>query len=163
MACTPTPALVHTILVTGSFIHCHTLALAVPSVWNAVPVVRDYQQAKRWRHGWEQKSESCSVVSDSLQAHGLYSPWNSPGQNTGVGSLSLLQGIFPAEGLNPGLLHCKWFFLPFEPPGEPKNTIPSPVDLPDPGIELGSPALPADSLPTELSGTLVGPRTALNF
>ena len=36
-------------------------------------------------------SESCSVVSDSLGPHGLYSPWNSPGQNTGVGSLSLLQ------------------------------------------------------------------------
>ena len=41
-------------------------------------------------------SESCWVVSDSLQPHGLYSPWNSPGQNTGVGSLSLLQGFFPA-------------------------------------------------------------------
>ena len=39
------------------------------------------------------ESESHSVVSDSLQHHGLYSPWNSPGQNTGVGSLSLLQGI----------------------------------------------------------------------
>ena len=34
-------------------------------------------------------------------------PWNSPGQNTGVGSLSLLQGIFPTQGLNPGLLHCR--------------------------------------------------------
>ena len=40
-------------------------------------------------------SESRSVVSDSLQPHGLYSPWNSPGQNTGVGSHSFLQGIFP--------------------------------------------------------------------
>ena len=36
-----------------------------------------------------------------------YSPWNSPGQNPGVGSLSLLQGVFPTQGLNPGLLHCK--------------------------------------------------------
>ena len=52
-------------------------------------------------------SESHSVVSDSLQPHGLYSPWNSPGQNTGVGSLSLLQGILPTQGLNPGLLHCR--------------------------------------------------------
>ena len=41
------------------------------------------------------QSESHSVVSYSLQPHGLYSPWNSPGQNTAVGSLSLLQGIFP--------------------------------------------------------------------
>ena len=36
-------------------------------------------------------------MSDSLQPHGLYSPWNSPGQNTGVGSYSLLQGIFPTQ------------------------------------------------------------------
>ena len=43
------------------------------------------------------ESESHSVVSDSLRPHGLYSPWNSPGQNTGVCSLSLLQGIFPTH------------------------------------------------------------------
>ena len=43
-------------------------------------------------------SESCSVVSYSLQPQGLYSPWNSPDQNTGVGRLSLLQGIFPTQG-----------------------------------------------------------------
>ena len=53
-------------------------------------------------------SESHSVMSDSLRPHGLYSPWNSPGQNTGVGSISLLQGIFPTQGSNPGLLHCRW-------------------------------------------------------
>ena len=43
---------------------------------------------------WRQ-SESRSVVSSSLRPHRLYSPWNSPGENTGVGSLSLLQGIKP--------------------------------------------------------------------
>ena len=48
------------------------------------------------------KSESRSVVSDSLRPHGLYSPWKSPGQNTGVGSLSLLQGIFLIQGSNLG-------------------------------------------------------------
>ena len=42
----------------------------------------------------------------SLWPHGLYSPWNSPGQNTGVDSL--LQGIFPTQGWSPGLLHCRW-------------------------------------------------------
>ena len=52
--------------------------------------------------------ESHSVVSNSLQPHGLYSPWNCPGQNTGVGSLSLLQGIFPTQGLNSGLPHYRW-------------------------------------------------------
>ena len=55
----------------------------------------------------EIESESCSVVSDFLWPHGLYSPWNSPGQNTGVGSLSLLQRIFPTRRLNPGLPHCR--------------------------------------------------------
>ena len=49
----------------------------------------------------------CSVVSDSLRPHGLYSPWDSPGKNSGVGSHALLQGIFPARGSNPGLLHCR--------------------------------------------------------
>ena len=44
-------------------------------------------------------------MSDFLQPHGLYSLWNSPGQHTGVGSLFLLQGIFPVEELNPGLSH----------------------------------------------------------
>ena len=53
------------------------------------------------------ESESHSVMSHSLQPHELYSPWNSPGQNTGVGSLSLLQGIFPTQRSNPGLLHYK--------------------------------------------------------
>ena len=50
----------------------------------------------------KQVSESLSHV--QLR---LYSPWNSPGQNTGVSSLSLLQGIFPSQGLNPGLPHCR--------------------------------------------------------
>ena len=51
-------------------------------------------------------SESHSVMSNSLWPHELYSPWNTPGQNTGEGSLSLLQGIFPTQGSNPGLPHC---------------------------------------------------------
>ena len=46
-------------------------------------------------------------MSDSLRPHGLYSQWNSPGQNNGVGSLPLLQGIFPTQGTNPGLPHCR--------------------------------------------------------
>ena len=54
----------------------------------------------RWK--W---SESHSVMSASLWPHGLHNPWNSPGQNTGVGSRSHLQGIFPTQGSNPGLLH----------------------------------------------------------
>ena len=51
--------------------------------------------------------ETHSVVCSCLRPHGLYSPWNSPGRNTGEGSLSLLQGIFPIQGSNPGFLHCR--------------------------------------------------------
>ena len=51
--------------------------------------------------------ERRSAMSDSLWPHRLYSPRDSPGQNTGVGSLSLLQGIFPTQGSNPSLLHCR--------------------------------------------------------
>ena len=49
--------------------------------------------------------ESRSAMSYSLQPHGLYSPRTPPGQNTGVGSLSLLQEIFPTQERNRGLLH----------------------------------------------------------
>ena len=55
---------------------------------------------------------SHSVVSDSLWPHGLYltrllCPWKSPGKITGVGCHFLLQGIFPTQGSNLGLLHCR--------------------------------------------------------
>ena len=66
-------------------------------------------------------SESRSVVSDSLQPHGLYRPWNSPGQNTGVGNLSPLQGIFPTQGLNPGLLHCRQILYQLSHKGSPSS------------------------------------------
>ena len=63
-------------------------------------------------------SESHLVVSNSLQPHGLYR-WNSPGQNAGVGSLSLLQRIFSTQGLNPGLPHCKWILYQLSLKGSP--------------------------------------------
>ena len=52
-------------------------------------------------------SESCSFVSNSLWPHGLYRQWDSPGQNAGVGSHSLLRGILTTQGSNPGLPHCR--------------------------------------------------------
>ena len=66
------------------------------------------------------ESESHQVVSDSLWPHGLYSPWNSSGQNTAVGSLSLLQGIFPTQGSNPGLLHCRQILYQLSHKGSPR-------------------------------------------
>ena len=58
-------------------------------------------------------------MSDSLWLHGLYSPWNSLGQNTGVGSYSLLQGIFPTHGSNPGLPHHRWILYQLSHQGSP--------------------------------------------
>ena len=62
------------------------------------------------------ENESHSVVSDFLQPHGLYSPWNSPGQNTEVGSFALLQ-----EVLNPGLLHCRQILYQLSNNGSPRT------------------------------------------
>ena len=50
------------------------------------------------------KSLSCVRL---FVTHGLFSPWNSPGQNTGVGNHSLLQGVFSTQRLNLGLQHCR--------------------------------------------------------
>ena len=143
-------------------------------------------------------AQSCQALCDPMD----YSPpgssvhGNSPGKNTGVGCHALLQGIFPTQGSNPGLPHCKWILYQLSHKGsprilewvaypfssrscQPRNwtrvsriegrffiswatrepqeywsrwTIPFPADLPNPGIEPGSPALQADSLPPELSG-----------
>ena len=51
--------------------------------------------------------------------HGLYSPWDSPASSTGVGSLSLLQWIFPTQESNRGLLHCKWILYQLGYQGSP--------------------------------------------
>ena len=49
-------------------------------------------------------AQSCLTLWDPIYC----SPWNSPGQNTGAGSFPLLQEIFPTQGSNPGLPHCRW-------------------------------------------------------
>ena len=59
---------------------------------------------------WGASSNGCLASGCEAEwkvlSRGLCSPWNSPGQNTGVGNLSLLQAILPTQGSNPGLLHC---------------------------------------------------------
>ena len=62
---------------------------------------------------WKSISHVC------LKPQGLYGPWNSPGQNTEVGSLSLLQGIFPTQGSNSGLLHCRQVLYQLSHKGSP--------------------------------------------
>ena len=80
--------------------------------------------------------------------------WNSPGQNTRVGSLSLLQGIFPTHRSNPGLPHCRRILYQLSHKGRPRIldwvAYSFSSGSSDSGIELGSPALQADCLPTEL-------------
>ena len=68
-------------------------------------------------------SKSHSVVSDSLWPRGLYNPWNSPGQNTGVGSRSLLQRIFPTQGSNIGLLNCRQILYHLSHQGSPEHSV----------------------------------------
>ena len=62
-------------------------------------------------------------MSNSWRPHGLYSPWNSPGQNTGVGSIALLQGNFPTFGLNPGLPHCRQILYQLSYQGSPVHIV----------------------------------------
>ena len=135
-------------------------------------------QPRDWTHlsslaGKYFESERCSIVSNSLQPHGLYNPWNFPGQNTRVGSCSLLQGIFPTQGLNPALFLGRWilwkwkwkflnhvqlFATPWtiqsmgfsRPEYWSEYPFPYPGDLSNPGIKPRSPTLQADSLPAEL-------------
>ena len=68
-------------------------------------------------------SEGHSVMSDSSQPHGLYTPWNSPGQKTGVGSLSLLQGDIPNPGIEPRSPELQADSLPAEPQGKPQGGV----------------------------------------
>ena len=60
-------------------------------------------------------TQSCPTLCDPMD----YSPWNSLGQNTGVGSLSLLQGIFPTQGSSPGLPHCRQILYQLSHKGSP--------------------------------------------
>ena len=80
----------------------------------------------RARTGSEVKPKLLSWV-QFFVTHGLYparllSPWNSPGKNTGVGSRSLLQGIFPTWGLNPGPAYCRQILYHLSHQGSPAGT-----------------------------------------
>ena len=95
-------------------------------------------------------------MSDSLCPHGLYSPWNSPGQNTGVGGLSLLQGIFPPKGLNPGLPPCRQILYQLSQQESPRIlewvAYPFSSRSSQPRNHTGVSCTAEDSLPTELTG-----------
>ena len=95
----------------------------------------------------ESESESCSVESNFLGLPGLYIPWNSPGKNTGVGSLSLLQGIFLTQGSNSGLWHCRDSV-----PATGVSSLSLPGRSSRPRNRTLVSYIAGDSLPTELQG-----------
>ena len=108
------------------------------------------------------ESYSHSVVSDSLQPHGLQParllcPWDCPGKNAGVGCHFLLQGIFSTQGSNPGLLHCRQILHHFSHQGIP-NTSTSKYETAAlfPITNLASPFLPpwSQSLASSVSAIL---------
>ena len=84
------------------------------------------------------------------------SPWNSPGQSTEMGSLSLIQGISPIQGSKPGLPHCRWILYQLSHKGGPRIlewiAYPFSRGSSNPGTEPGFLALQVDSLPTEPHG-----------
>ena len=106
-------------------------------------------------------------VSHSVVPSSLWLPWtvahqaplsigDSPGKNTGVGLHALLQGFFPTQVSNPGLLHCKQVLYRLSHQGSPRilEWVAYPFSRRSswPGIKPGSPALQVDSLPAELPG-----------
>ena len=140
-------------------------------------------------------AQSCPTLCNPMDCGppGFSVHGDSPGKDTGVGCYALLQGIFPTQGSNPSLPHCRRILYYLSHQGSLQRCVvvvvvgglvaksgptlatpwtvacqaplfmgfsrqeywnglpfPSPGDLPDPGIEPGSPALQADSLPTEL-------------
>ena len=132
--------------------HTHTHIYTHTSIYTHIYI---HTHTHTHIHTYKCESESLSVMSDSLRPHGRHSPWNSPGRDTEVGSLSLLQGIFPTQGQNPGLPNFRQILYQMNQKGSLRIlewvAYPFASEL-NPRIEPGSPALQADSLPTELSG-----------
>ena len=88
------------------------------SLWAQLPFDPNHNTELHWTR-WSE-NESPSVMSDFLRYHGLYSPWNSLGRNSGVGSLSLLQGNFLIQGSSPGLSHCRHILYQLSHKGSPR-------------------------------------------
>ena len=85
-----------------------------------VDIILLFHNNNKWSQKRKWKWKSLSRV--WLQPHGLYSPWNSPSQSTGVGSLSLLQGIFPSQGSNPGLPRGRQILYQLRHQGSPNDS-----------------------------------------
>ena len=114
--------------------------------WTGRPGVLRFIGSQRVGHDWVTE----------LNWIGLYSPQNSPGQNTGADSCSFLQWIFPIQGLNPGLLHCRWIVYQLSHKGNPRIlewvVYPFSSGSSQPRNQTGVSSLQVDSLPAELWG-----------
>ena len=114
-------------------------------------------------------TQSCLTLCDHIDCSppGSLVHGDSQGKNTGVGCHARLQGIFPTQGLNPRLPHCRQILYHLSHQGSPKIlewvAYPFSGDLSDPGIEPGSPALQVDSLSAELPGKIQGAQNPLEF
>ena len=80
----------------------------------AKPISKSYMQ---WNKAASDHRQRSTASQNGVIRH---LPSGPPGQNTAVGSLSLLQGIFPTQGSNPGLLHCRWILYHLSHQGSPK-------------------------------------------
>ena len=65
-------------------------------------------------------AQSCPILCNPIDLH---SPWNTPGQDTGIGSRSFLQRFFSTQGLKPGLPHCRQILYPLSHQGSPINYV----------------------------------------
>ena len=79
-----------------------------------------------YKYNRRRRRSGVTQLSNSLRPHGLqptrlFHPWDFPGKTTGVGCHFLLQGIFPTQGLNPGLLHCRQVLYHLSHQGSPIN------------------------------------------
>ena len=111
-----------------NLLHCRWECILVQPLWRTVwrfltktsnqSTIWPSKEIKKWPEHTESKSHS--IVSDSLQLHRLYSSWTFPGQNTGVDSHSLFQDIFPTQGSNPGLPHCRQILYQLSHKGSPE-------------------------------------------
>ena len=102
-------------------------ALTLCMIVSSVPIsalAMTFEDLQGWKKNGNNNADKIVDVEviqscPTLWPCGLCSPWNSPSQNTGMGSLSLLQGIFPTQGLNPDVPVLQADSLPAEPQGKP--------------------------------------------
>ena len=93
----------------------------VPAPLSLLPLaLQTRERGEVWSRYSASKCKCMSLNHARLRPRGLYSPWDSPGQKTGAGSLSLLQGIFPTQGSNPGLPHCRQILYQLSHKGSPR-------------------------------------------